>query len=177
MCDSHVPIMLLFPLPGIPSLHPPPSGQLGLRVRISQTSFSSRKSSWTSSGCSAPSPSALDGFLRYSESALCIVLPLYLAHRSRITHQPSPSSTAPSPDTTVHFWAYEPHLMSSGSLPAPAPNKLTQKAATTAGVWFRPQNETCPLNTEQIRKGLSCGGQGLGKQKPGYADPPLGASV
>lgn len=67
--------------------------------------------------------------------------------------------------------------MSSGSLPAPAPNKLTQKAAATAGVWLRSQHETCPLNTEQIRKGVSRGGQGLGKQKPGYADPPLGAPV
>lgn len=67
--------------------------------------------------------------------------------------------------------------MSRGSLPAPAPNKLTQKAATTVGVWLRPPNETRPLNTEQIRKGVSLGGQGLGKQKPGYTDPPLGASV
>lgn len=64
--------------------------------------------------------------------------------------------------------------MSSGSLLAPAQNKLTRKAAATAGVWLRPQHETCPLNTEQIRKGVSRGGQGLGKQKPGYTDhPPL----
>ena len=55
MCGSHVPTVLLFPLPGTP-LHPPPSGQLGLGVRTSQTSFSSRKSSWTFSGCFAPSP-------------------------------------------------------------------------------------------------------------------------